>query len=210
MRKQTGSRNRGWLPAIVNRLSVAAGVALAAGMMAAFAPRAEAAWTKATSTGSTVTNYSTGTTNWTAHIFKTTVGTKTFTVTSAGNVEYLIVAGGGSAGGDCGGGGGAGGVLTGSDYFLAADVYTITVGAGGNNSTAFGQTALAGGNGGTWGGPAIGTSGGSGGGAGGWSTAPGVFGAGTPGPPRQGYDGANGVGNTGGGGGGAGGNGYSG
>jgi hypothetical protein len=45
MRKQTGSRNRGWLPAIRRRLesygghvgkrlSVAAGVALAAGMMA--------------------------------------------------------------------------------------------------------------------------------------------------------------------------------
>jgi hypothetical protein len=34
MRKQTGSRNRGWLPAIGNRLSVAAGVALAAGMLA--------------------------------------------------------------------------------------------------------------------------------------------------------------------------------
>ena len=53
MRKQTGSRNRGWLPAIRrrlesygghvgNRLSVAAGVALAAGMLAALAPRAEA------------------------------------------------------------------------------------------------------------------------------------------------------------------------
>jgi hypothetical protein len=34
MRKLTGSRNRGWLPMIGNRLSVAAGVALAAGMMA--------------------------------------------------------------------------------------------------------------------------------------------------------------------------------
>jgi hypothetical protein len=34
MRKQTGSRNRGWLPTIGNRLSVAAGVALVAGMMA--------------------------------------------------------------------------------------------------------------------------------------------------------------------------------
>ena len=54
MRKQTGSRNRGWLPMIRrrlesygghvgNRLSVAAGVALVAGMLAALAPRAEAA-----------------------------------------------------------------------------------------------------------------------------------------------------------------------
>jgi len=42
MNKQAGFRNRGWLPAIGNRLSVAAGVALAAGMMTAFAPRAEA------------------------------------------------------------------------------------------------------------------------------------------------------------------------
>ena len=34
MKKQTGSRSRGWLSAIGNRLSVAAGVALAAGMLA--------------------------------------------------------------------------------------------------------------------------------------------------------------------------------
>jgi len=47
---------------------VAAGVALAAGMMATLAPRAEAV----SATGGTVTNYTTGTapnqTNWTAHI----------------------------------------------------------------------------------------------------------------------------------------------
>jgi len=43
MRQQTGSRNRGWLSAIGNRLSVAAGVALVAGMMAALAGSAQAA-----------------------------------------------------------------------------------------------------------------------------------------------------------------------
>jgi len=52
MRQQTGSRNRGWLPTIGNRLSVAAGVALAAGMLAALAPRAEAT---VAATGGTMT-----------------------------------------------------------------------------------------------------------------------------------------------------------
>ena len=42
MRKQTGRRNRGWLSAIGNRLSVVAGVALAAGMMLAGTARAAA------------------------------------------------------------------------------------------------------------------------------------------------------------------------
>jgi hypothetical protein len=59
MRQQTGSRNRGWLSAIGNRLSVAAGVALVAGMMAAFAGSAQAA----------VTVTSTGSGNWDAAIW---------------------------------------------------------------------------------------------------------------------------------------------
>jgi|GEM_PF-2167199 len=95
MRKQTGSRNRGWLPSIVNRLSVVAGVALVAGMMAAFAPRAEAVL----ATGGTVTNYMSGTapnqTNWTAHIF---TNSGTLTVYGDRKVEVLVVGGGGGGG----------------------------------------------------------------------------------------------------------------
>jgi len=52
---------------IGNRLSVAAGVALAAGMMAAFAPRAEAV--SATATGGTVTEYKQSGKQWRAFVF---------------------------------------------------------------------------------------------------------------------------------------------
>jgi hypothetical protein len=149
MRKQTGSRNRGWLPSIGNRLSVAAGVALVAGIMGAFAPRAEAAL----ATGGTVTNYTTGTapnlTNWTAHIF---TNSGTLTVYGNRNVEVLVVGGGGGgghaeggAGGDGGGGGGAGGyVYSNSVAVVASSNYTVTVGIGGNGSA---NVLSAGGNG---------------------------------------------------------------
>jgi len=59
MRKQTGSRNRGWLPAIGNRLSVAAGVALVAGMLAALAGSAQAATKTTASPGGYWTNTAT-------------------------------------------------------------------------------------------------------------------------------------------------------
>ena len=58
----------------------------------------------------------------------------TFTVTNSGtqsDVSYLVVAGGGGGGRDDGGGGGAGGYLTASSVTLAAQAYTITIGAGG-------------------------------------------------------------------------------
>jgi hypothetical protein len=147
MRKLTGSRNRGWLPAIRrrlesygghvgNRLSVAAGVALVAGMLAAFAPRAEAV----SAIGGTVTNYSTGSgpslTNWTAHIFTNTAAATSIVFSVGGSVEYLVVAGGGSGGSSQGhnsygsGGGGAGGLKTGSTNVTASS-YGIYVGAGG-------------------------------------------------------------------------------
>ena len=107
----------------------------------------------------------------------TFTGSGTFTVTSGGNVEYLIVAGGGSGGNRHSGGGGGGGVLTGN-ITVFAQTYTITVGAGGSqpftntdavgavggNTTALGFTAVGGGGGGCTG--QVGTSGGSGGGHG--------------------------------------------
>jgi hypothetical protein len=106
-------------------------------------------------------------------------------VGATGEVEYLIVAGGGAGGrGDDGGaaaGAGGGGVIPGS-LTVTAQAYSITVGAGGagssvnltpgnngNNSSAFGLTAVGGGGSGAGSnGRAIGrpgASGGSGGGA---------------------------------------------
>jgi hypothetical protein len=112
----------------------------------------------------------------------------TLTVNSSiATAEYLVVAGGGGAGRGRGGGG-AGGMLTGSGLAISAGSEAITVGAGGlgdvgfpnngENSVAFGLTAIGGGSG-------VGEvqqaqSGGSGGGGGT------VGGSGTPG---QGHDG---------------------
>ena len=55
-------------------------------------------------------------------------------------VEYLVVAGGGGggkgSGAICGGGGGAGGLLTAASFAVAAgSALTVTVGAGGADST---------------------------------------------------------------------------
>ena len=95
----------------------------------------------------------------------TSVGSNTFTVASTGSpgsesVDYLIVAGGGGGGFQVGGGGGAGGVIQGS-LAVSTQNYTFNVGAGGGgaansgsaaangqNSTAFGLTAIGGGKGG--------------------------------------------------------------
>jgi len=109
-------------------------------------------------------------------------GNGTFTPTEAITAEILVIAGGGGA---SSGGGGAGGLLTKSSYSMTAQVYTITVGAGGAgnvsgtshgtngvNSTivpASGTTitAVGGGGGGrSDGGQVVGSDGGSGGGAG--------------------------------------------
>jgi hypothetical protein len=172
-----------------------------------------------TATGGTITRSG----GYTIHTF---ISAGTFTVTSGGDMEYLIVAGGGAGGYNHGGGGGGGGVLTGTLYGLENGSYTITRGAGGafvsagtggngSNSTALGLTAIGGGGGGRGYAPngsaqaqvgANGSSGGSGGGGGPFH----VGGAGTAGPPIQGYVGGNGINNGsqaghGGGGGGAGG-----
>ena len=68
----------------------------------------------------------------------TTVGDHTFTVTSPGIVDVLLVGGGGGGGFNDEGGGGGGGEVTlcsrahsGSGIFLEAGTYTVTVGAGG-------------------------------------------------------------------------------
>ena len=110
----------------------------------------------------------------------------TFTVSSAGNVEYLVIAGGGggsrrsTAGGD--GGGGAGGYRTATDFAVSAQAYTVTVGGGGAGQTSangsagansvFGAIASTGGGGGVWDSPAanqLNNTGGSAGG-GGWGS----------------------------------------
>ena len=138
-----------------------------------------------------------------------------FVVTSAGNVDMLIVAGGGGGGDQRGawhqprGGGGAGGMRVITGIAVTAQTYAIDVGAGGaggsgtggtgvpgENSVALGYTANGGGRGGNWSSPGA-QSGGSGGGGSG----PGG-GAGGNSPstsPSQGNPG--GAGGTGGGGG---------
>jgi len=91
------------------------------------------------------------------HTF-TSVGT--LTVTTRGEIEYLIVAGGGAGATTDGGGGGAGGVVYGT-MTIETGAYGITIGAGGafvdindraglsgSNSTALGFTAIGGGGGG--------------------------------------------------------------
>ena len=146
-------------------------------------------------TGGSITTVS----SYRIHTF-TTSGAVTFA--TAGNVEYLVVAGGGSGGGSGGtdgsGGGGAGGFRTASGFAVNAQEYTVTVGAGGNgvaantdgnnggNSVFSTITALGGGGGGSEvGSVRKGKDGGSGGGGGGYS---GTKGFGTSG---QGNDGAN-------------------
>ena len=127
----------------------------------------------------------------------------TFTVSTSGNIDAILVAGGGGGGGGQqsgnngtglhGGGGGGGGVVTLTNTFLSSGAYTVVVGDGGgtyqngNNSTFNGSTAIGGGRGGSEGsGKANGASGGSGGGG----TYNGTGGSGTSG---QGNDGGNGA-----------------
>lgn len=58
----------------------------------------------------------------------------TFSVTSTGIVDVLVVAGGGG-GGKTGGGGGASGMMYSNSYPVVASNYTVTVGGGGAGST---------------------------------------------------------------------------
>ena len=116
-----------------------------------------------TATGGTVTNIS----GYRIHTF-TTSGT--FTVTSGGDVEVLVVAGGGSGGGSVGysGGGGGGGVRTSTVSVTPGDT-AIAVGVGGvvksnGSNSSFGPIVSIGG--GAGGLTNSGSSGGSGGGGG--------------------------------------------
>jgi hypothetical protein len=141
-----------------------------------------------------------------------------FNVTNAGapkftavynqvTVDYLIVAGGGSGGWSgavAAGGGGAGGLLTGTQTLVPGTTYPVVVGSGGrviagmgigsdksgNNSTAFGLTAIGGGRGG-WGCSCNAGTGGSGGGGGAYTGA-GKLGALATGSPGVGVAGTQG------------------
>jgi len=176
--------------------------------------RAGPATIPATATGGTITSSG----GYTIHTF---TSSGTFIPNGATNVEVLAVAGGGGGGGNIaatvgGGGGGAGGVVYTASTAVAAQSYTVTVGAGGSggtygtsvptagsNSSFSTITAAGGGRGGQGGvsGNLAGGDGGSGGGAG-YNSA-----VGSASPAGQGNNG--GPGNTGtnqpgGGGGGAG------
>jgi uncharacterized protein (DUF1810 family) len=177
-------------------------------------------------TGGTIQTYSSGGKFYKSHTF-TSVGNNTFTVTQLSNdstknvLDYLIIGGGGGGGSwYYGGGGGAGGYLTTltptpgnttpkPKITPSLTNYTITVGGGGaqnqngQNSSAFGQTAIGGGRGGqdnTNGGGQAGFSGGSGGGGStGWGyTTNNAGGSATSG---QGFNGGTGTLHAGGGGG---------
>jgi hypothetical protein len=132
-----------------------------------------------------------------------TSGSQTFSVQDTGSdeiLDVLVIAGGGggvTTGSDTAGGG-AGGLIFRPDVLINTTNYTITVGNGGSansngqNSVAFGLTAIGGGRGAT--GQTNGFAGGSGGGAG---RSSGVGGAGTQ-PNQSGNSGAFGFGNRGG------------
>ena len=106
-----------------------------------------------TATGGVISDYTSGSDVYRAHIF---TSSGTFDVTAPGSfgdtVEYLVVAGGGGGGQQSGGGGGAGGLrtnvsgvqtddstpLTGATFPVTAGPtsYTVTIGGGGNGSPA--------------------------------------------------------------------------
>jgi autotransporter-associated beta strand protein len=67
-----------------------------------------------------------------AYIIHTFTNSGTFSVSSGGTLDYLVVGGGGGGGGYIGGGGGAGGFRTGGGYPVTVQSYAVTVGAGGN------------------------------------------------------------------------------
>ena len=105
---------------------------LAAGMLAALAPRAEAV----IATGGTVTNYTLGGTNWTAHIFTNTAAATSIVFSVGGDVEVLLVGGGGAgrgngALGNSGDGGSAGQYVYIKDYSVSSQSYPVIVGLGG-------------------------------------------------------------------------------
>jgi hypothetical protein len=98
----------------------------------------------------------------TTHLYRTfTSGTSNLVLTQSIPVDYVLVAGGGGGGAANAAGGGAGGLIELTNQTLSAQTYSIVIGNGGaggsapglgsngQNSTAFGKTALGGG-GGAW------------------------------------------------------------
>jgi|GEM_PF-6556467 len=195
---------------ICNLQSSILGALLAAGMMGAFAPQAQA---QVSATGGTQRDYVYKGEIRRALVF-TTAGSNTLSVSSGGAASVLVIAGGGGGGPQVGGGGGAGGFVESNNFTLVTGDYWVQVGDGGAGATANGVrgntgtnsfltngtsyvTAYGGGGGGYYN-NGTGNSGGSGGG-GGASAA-----GGNASPAGQGNNGGNGSSYSGGGGGGAG------
>ena len=72
--------------------------------------------------------------------YHTFTSPETFSVTSGGTVEVLLVGAGGGGGPSYGGGGGAGGLVYGPSVTLSTGTYSITIGTGGGASTVGGDT----------------------------------------------------------------------
>ena len=117
---------------------------------------------------------------WRVHTFTSSGSLEVLSDADPNGFRVLVVGGGGSGGGggggdNGGGGGGGGGLFEDSAMSLTSGSHTITVGSGGQSTTAFGYTMLPGGNGGGGGGAGAGGANyGSGGGGG----APGAGGGG--------------------------------
>ena len=121
-------------------------------------------------TGGTTNTYTENSINYKSHTF---TSSGTFTVTTAGYFDIMLVAAGGGGSGYHGSGGGAGNVVIINDT-ISTGAYSIVIGAGGTsetgglgfngaNTTGFGETAFGGGGGGKYG-ATLGMNGGSGGG----------------------------------------------
>jgi hypothetical protein len=171
-------------------------------------------WT-AIGISSIIANGGQDTYEWGGYKIHAFTGTGTFTVTTGGYMDVLLVAGGGGGGCHVPGGGGAGGVVIRPGLNVAAGTYAISVGNGGvrssntgsnptayvgmpnatvgGDTTAFGLTAKGGGFGGSWSQDTRSTTGGSSGGRNGSQAQPGA-----PTQPSQGGDsGTYGLGNWG-------------
>jgi len=115
-----------------SRLRLVCGLALAALGLGGSVTSADAV----VATGGTITHPVVNGITYNVHTF---TGSGTFTVTSPGDVTYLVVGGGGGGGAASaanatapGGGGGAGGFLTGTTAVtVGGSPYSVTVGAGG-------------------------------------------------------------------------------
>ena len=81
-----------------------------------------------TATGGTITTSG----SYTIHTF---TSNGTFTPSTSGNIDFLVIGGGGGGAGGGGGGGGAGGYQYSTNVAVTAQGYTVTVGAGGDNGT---------------------------------------------------------------------------